>query len=672
MPGFRSSGVPVNPESSAIEGFFHRHKGVLLLSAESPQSRYAHDPAEKDVAGFDTTFAFNQVRLTLSVRQEKTKVLVDMVFENGKGTELKLEEVDLLDLTPSLSGPPELQPADYLLKEFERFGVLYQKKDRRFSLKAIPSSSPAVEQVVDRAYQVGLYNNCLEAGKWEIILNSRYYQDFDKTHASTKQYNRYRILAHTWFQMDDGLYRLLLQRKNPAMTINPFTGYTSLSQQGEKIAVPFQNMRNIKRRVRSRVLELGFQSKRELFELDEEEHYKYLYGLVLNRDQFHTYDDVLRQPIAMAKFTDGGYYRPEDAVSFDYAWMRGLNHIDIHIVEAPGPERFVEIRVGGVDSPYDVVLGNFDLGRLNPNKLVSLAFGFDALPKARLTRQTPYNTSYILGPEGQGIRPYLLVADKKTGQWVNNQNLGLEQIFIGWQSIAKDALVLYLVSYERMIPVWMGRLGIEDPAREKDGIQNAEYKPGDLERYPSPDLPQVRKNREISRTLSVSTPPLSDTVILDFEFLQHDDFRLAAHGYTYDEKGFTFISGGLLSAHPFRTVGTRGQTFSGSTALINGSHTGVTYLTKRNETMAEKLDLEGNLFGILSMELSRFTSAKEAHITFVGVKRDSSTVSTTFKLDGKKGPQKVEFGPEFQEVSTVRWISNSTQFDNITLRSRPF
>jgi hypothetical protein len=458
-----------------------------------------------------------------------------------------------------------------------------------------------------------------------------------------------------------------MQVKNPSFDFDPYIKYAELAKiaEGEKIAFP--SLSKVKRTVETKVLEFGYRSRRELFELDEEEMYKDWFGLVLNREKFHTYADILDIPVRMAQFTEKGFYRPEVPLVIDYGWMKQLDHVEMKMLEAAGPERFVEIRIWGERCPYEIVLGNFDLGRLNPNKAASLQFGINPFPKMRLQRKTPYGTGYNLGPDGKSVQPYLLLMDRKSGKWVNNQKLGLEQIFIGWQSINKEALVIHLVSYERMLPIWITYLGINASEKEKGRITNAVFQPKDTTLYSVSTPFSVRKERESLRANYLGTKDAADTLTLNFESLSHEDSKLVAHGFYYDEQGFMLLSGGFLTASPFRTIGVKGYPYQGSTGLINGQDIGVNYLMKRDEVVDKILNLDDNLFGLISIDVGRFNSLTKNKITFVGVLRDSSTVSQSFELSPDFVPKTFVFNSQFQEVATVRWVSHSTIFDNIKM-----
>jgi hypothetical protein len=679
--GCSGSGNYVNPpspsNSQGIEELNHLFQSLpqhqLELFVDTPELNYSKDPAEKDLVYHLSTkeFDFTKITITLAHFQEKTKALVDMAFKTETGTTFILHSVDLLDLVPLVGQKDGLKYAEFLLKEFERFGVLYYKKENAFSWNTSPKTNSAGLEAIGRTYQAGLFNNCLDAGKWELVINTRYYEKFDSTHASANQNQRYRILVHSWFSLDPALYRLLVKIKNPSLDIDPYTPYQELSKLAQAESVHVAKLSKVKRTVDTKVLEFGHRSRRELFELDEEEMYKDWYGLVLNRQQFHTYADILEIPVQMAKFTDNGFYRPENPFIIDYGWMKKLARVEMNLVESSGPERFVEIKISGEESPYSIVLGNFDLGRLNPNKTVALQFGINPFPKMRLQRKTSFGTGYNLGPDGKAVQPYLLLIDRVSGKWVNNQNLGLEQVFIGWQSIDKQALVIHLVSYERMLPIWVTYLGISDVERRKRQITNAVFNPEDTILYSSASPTSVRKEREALRAHYLGKLDSSDTLTLNFESLAHNDNKLAAHGFYYDEQGFMLLSGGFLSASQFRTVGQKGYPFHGSTGLINGQDMGINYLMKREEIVDKILNLDDNVFGVISMDVVRFNNLTRNKLTFVGVKRDSSTVSQSFDLNSDFSSKTLVFGPQFQEIATLRWISQSTVFDNIRICKNP-
>jgi len=680
LPLFLHQGCAPHPESAGstnprgpvlfadVKSYFaSRPGGVITLPAQTPGKAYRYDPAEKDVAHGDTLagLRFTRIEVRLAEEQPVGKVIGEFRFFDGKGSVLILDQVNLLDLVPQVAMSGALQYPDILLKEFERYGIIYYKKENEFTLTA---KDP---QLTERAYQVGLFNNCLEAGRWEMALSTQYYRDYEPTHASPRQFQRYRILAHTWFQFDKDLYALLLRLANPEIAVDPFLSYDEMTKRAEEVRIPFESFGRIQRPLHTEMLEVGHKSKRELHELDEEENQKYWHGLVLNRNRFHTYDDVLNTPVWLAKFAKEGFYDPNDSVNFDYGWMRRWDKVEMAVVDTGDGERYVQLKISGDESPYLAVLGNFDIARLNSGKPVNMPFGDNPQPKSRLHRKGNFNTAYNLGPKGKGINPYFFLVDKKTGKFINNQKLGLEQMFLSWQSAKRDALVLYFVSYERMLPIWMARVGLDREESLRDRIANAMYHAGDTSAYLDTGYVEIRKSRDSLRSVRASVTEndrRADTAVLDFEAYGHPGNRLHSLGYTLDEKGFTLTSGGFLTAKPFRTIGARGFPYTGSAALINGGKTGVNYVARRLERVPDFLDYdEKRRFDALSVCLAPFAPGAATEVTFVGVKKDSSTVTETFVVPGEPVLRPYRFGPAFKEIYSLRWLSQSLQFDDLVL-----
>jgi hypothetical protein len=655
-------------EFPEIDKYFSSLVGRSLeIHVETPGTSYAKDPAEYDVIQDSGAIGFNfrKLSIRLSKSPKVGKILTDFSFFNRDGDHFTIQGVDLLDLVPAIQKKDGLQIVEFLLKEFERFGITYYRKDGELAWEFGSHSSQSERSALERVYQASLFNNCLEAGKWEMVLASRYYSDFDTTHAKGKKANRFRMVSHSWFSMEPTLYEKLLKIKNPDFRFDPFSPYDSLSKWGESEQLDIQQFGRIKRTVKTSIKELGYKSKRELYEMNEEEMYKHWFGLVLNRDQFHNYADVLQTPIKLAKFTDRGFYNPEDTLTVDFSWMNALDRVEMGVQAVQGPDRFVRLRIWGEKCPYEIIIGNYDLGRLNPHKNSALQFGFNPFPKQRLNRESNFSTDYNLGREGKGINPFLILIDKSTGRWVNNQKLGLEQVFIGWQSTEKKVLVFHFVSYERMIPVWMAKLEIEESEWSGSRVTNSLYQPSDSIKYPPLEVSHTRKKREALRARELGFQSLADTVVLDFEELSHDDDKLSPFGYFYEEKGFQILSGGLLTAHPFRTVGKKGFPYNGSTALVNGSTHGINYLMKREDLNKDIIDPDDQLFSLISLEISRFNSHGANMISFVGVRSDSSTVLQEFELSAGYSPNLLEFSTNFREVASVRWLSHSTQVDKI-------
>ncbi|MGB1508202.1 MAG: hypothetical protein ACPG9L_05845, partial [Crocinitomicaceae bacterium] len=94
-------------------------------------------------------------------------------------------------------------------------------------------------------YRVQLVNNCLEPTKWEFVLDSEDYSDFDKRLKSTNYLNQRRILAHSWFNVPMDFYKKLMKYYNPKLDLDLIDlSYDELSTISENTKINFNLLRN--------------------------------------------------------------------------------------------------------------------------------------------------------------------------------------------------------------------------------------------------------------------------------------------------------------------------------------------------------------------------------------------------------------------------------------------
>ncbi len=139
-------------------------------------------------------------------------------------------------------------------------------------------------------------------------------------------------------------------------------------------------------------------------------------------------------------------------------------HVDM--INAPNTDCYAEIKLTGQHAPYEIVIGNIDLALFNEQKLTGYLFGYNTYPKSR--RYNPsQNTIYFDADSYPALlKPYVLLIDKKTGKWVNNQKKGIEKIYLSYDKLERDVLQIYLLSYERVTPVWMAKVRLSNATRE--------------------------------------------------------------------------------------------------------------------------------------------------------------------------------------------------------------
>ena len=465
------------PES--IQRVFELEKdNTLYLKAMSPAYNYKYDVGEKDAFyGKDSLgFRFNTVSIQLHEKMPRSKVMVDLKFIDGKGNMVSINDIDLLRFIPNYDAEGDMIYPEILLEEFNRFGYTFRKEHKEFAITLAGQSNILEKEAAERAYRCQVVNNCLAATKFEFSLISEDYSDFDKRVKYDQNLNQNKILSHSWFYLDKRLYTELVKLKNPRIKeewIN--IPYDSLSNLSETVEVNFKSLRNpIKYRLKTEVEEFGYKSGREIEPLDNEQFYKKAFQLVLS-DTTKNYTSILEEDIQTTQFKNEGFYSEVTPKVFNLEWMKYLDSIHLDVVNVKGTESYVQITITGAYSPYEVTIGNVDLALVDEQKLMGYLFGFNTYPKNRRYNPVQSTIAYDADLLPEELKPYVLLTDKKTGKWVNNQYKGIEKIYLTYESLEGDYLMLYVLSYERIIPVWMAKIKLPATSREQVRIRKGLY-----------------------------------------------------------------------------------------------------------------------------------------------------------------------------------------------------
>ena len=479
-----------NNVPSDIKAYFDEFpNGIMTINAISPSETYNFDAWEKDAAYATDSLSmhFNVVKLKLHDATPKGTLIVDFIFMDGKGNQVRVPDFDLLRIVPSFNAKGEHLYPELLLEEFNRYGVSLRKEFKEFEVLFSETSTPVDKNALNRVYRTGITNGCLSAGKWEFNLNTEDFSDFDKRIHNPVNYNQSKILAHSWFLLDQDFYKRLITYKNPEMTIEDvdLTGfdYDTLSEQSQNIVIDFNALRNpIKKVWKTEMVEVGHKSERAIELLDMEEHYKIEYGLFLNQDlnsiSKETYRSIIapeKQPIKLAQFRDEGFYSNKTPLTFDMNWLQYLDNITISAIDIKDTECLSEIKVTGKWSPFTLTITNVDLAMIQEQKLYGLHYGFNVYPKSRRYNPAQPTISFDSDLMPKAYEQSTLLTETKTGKWVDNFKKGLSKVYLTYPTLEKDVLDVYLVSYERIIPLWMGRVKLPKELREKVRIRSQLY-----------------------------------------------------------------------------------------------------------------------------------------------------------------------------------------------------
>lgn len=458
------------PAPESVAAVFAAAGGTLSLPLATPGDTYAYDPGE--IASGRNQLGFKTVELKLHPQSPPNRVLADLTWSDDLGNRVVAPAVDLLRIIPKIDGEGEQQLVELMLEEYTRYAISFRREHGEFALE---TANADVAHAARGGYRLLLANNCLDATKWELVLTSADFSDFDERLAGPVNLNQDRILAHSWFYLDPALYTALLRVKNPHLTVDPALAldYNGLSAKAEQVKLDFDLLREIGREAKSQVLTVAHKTGEALKPLDGEQHYKWTGGLFLNKDQFPTYADVTKAPIRLAEFADRGFYNPASPKVFDVSYLAGLDQVKVHRIENELGGSYVEISLWGEGSPYEIKVGNVDLALVDEQALSMFGFGINMYPLVRRHSPRQATTQYDQDLIPDSIRPYLFMIDRASGRFINNEFKGLDRLYLGWDSIERDTLEIYLISYERITPVWKATVRLDDELVDRARMRRA-------------------------------------------------------------------------------------------------------------------------------------------------------------------------------------------------------
>ncbi len=467
----------ISPPSEVTKIFDKYPQSIMTIEAKSPGYSYDYDVAEKDKwYGLEQDiFRFENVKIKLHDKMPPGMVLVDIDFIDSMWNKASVKNFDLMRLIPSFETKGDLLYSELLLEEYNRFGVVFRKEHGEFELSS-NLDAPKIKDIDERTYRMSITNNCLEPTKWEMALVAEDYSDFNERIKGEVNLNQNRLLSHSWFFLDASLYDALIKIKNPQLDIDLQTPYDSATFIAEQTVVNFESLRHpLATKFNTKVLELGHKSGRSLEPIDVEEHYKWKFNLLLDKEAYPTYASILDKPVKIARFGSRGFYNAETPNIYDYGFLKHVDDVVIENIDTDESDCYVQIKLTGEYAPFEIVLGNLDLAMFDEQKLTGYLFGYNTYPKSR--RYNPKQNTLFFDADAYPdlLKPYVLLIDKKTGTWVNNQKKGVEKVYISYESLEKDVLQIYLLSYERVTPVWMARVKLPKKLREMVRVRKMLY-----------------------------------------------------------------------------------------------------------------------------------------------------------------------------------------------------
>lgn len=320
-----------------------------------------------------------------------------------------------------------------------------------------------------RPVRVGLINNCLRPGLWEVSASDRSGE-----------------IYHGWFEMPYSKYIRLVAKTN---RVPAAFAKEALEWRTDAVPVELDRLRAVLEplgTVPARLsgnTESGFSSQDSRRKLEK--------GYVMVEKEGNllvpaTLRDLTDNPCHMSPFIEPGKYDVKERRSFDLTFLAGVKSAAVSRVEprtsydwcnprrdeAPGKKGgYVEIIVQLED--HTLQLGNLPMILLVPQADFAIdGFGVGVLSSDGLAERRKY-----LIEEGPAPS-FAYLCQEKDGQLtaVNNHDKGLEQIFIRTHiDDAEPWWEITVTSYERIVDLVKYRVEIPEPLREEMKRYALEY-----------------------------------------------------------------------------------------------------------------------------------------------------------------------------------------------------
>ncbi|MBT6514687.1 MAG: hypothetical protein HOK65_07940 [Crocinitomicaceae bacterium] len=432
----------------------------IVIDAFSPGLNYQYDIGEKDefYHKSESFLVFDKIIIEPAQKMFGNKLGLKFSFLDRAGNKIVADNTDIFKLTPGFDCSGDMLLPEVLSEEYNRFGIQFRRWRNEFSIEEVAGMPKEYADAFNRIYRVQLVNNCLEPTKWEVVIDTEDYSDYKKRRKSDNHLNQRRIIAHSWFNVPLEFYKDLLSLKNPNFDLDLVDlSYEELSQRAERVKIDFSSLRGpVLNVLKTEMVEVGHKSERKIVPLDSEEYYKKQFGLILSGKE-HNYKSILDTDLSLTRFKDRGFYRIDNE-PFYIKWLRYVDDVKIKTVKTSDSELYSEICIGGEFSPYEIVLGNVDLALMNEQILCGFLFGVNTYITNINNKSTLHAMGYDPSQYPDDKKPYLYLLDKKTGKWVNNQFKGVEKVYVSYDDIERDVVTIHVLSYERIIPVWMARV----------------------------------------------------------------------------------------------------------------------------------------------------------------------------------------------------------------------
>ncbi len=409
-------------------------------------------------------------------------------FEAGDAYYLTVENLPLDQLTPRLHYQPADPPDDFdalnlMLAEYSRNSLSVPRGtpgDRmaHFQTNLIETVPWILRGDYDfapnrvyRPQRVGVINNCLKPGLWELNATDR----------SGEVY-------HAWFTMPEAYYYDLTARVNG---LPPAFVRDALPWRDEEAALDLDRLRDEVKSLGT----VGVTVKEDAVSFSSQGSRRKIqraYALYEADGQLHqpsALRDLLRHPVAMSSFQEPGIYssKEDERSRFDFAFLDAPRGAEVKLVKPKTSYRWKESgSVGSDDGPYvemridlasgeELILGNLPL-RLMVEKedFVIPGFGVGILSASGLAERR----AFLIEKGPHPSYAYLARRDGEQLWGLNSHGRGIEQVFIrSHPRAAVPHWEVVITSYERIVDLVKYRIEMPAALRQQQRQASDEYIP---------------------------------------------------------------------------------------------------------------------------------------------------------------------------------------------------
>ena len=389
---------------------------AAVFAALLPIAAVAHVPTisaplkSEKLAATDGVRTFDRIELT---RKSGNVYAVALLPADAS---LALPDVDLRLLMPRIPGAARGNA------DLTKIALI----QREFNRNEVHNDLPG-------GLDFSIANNCLRQGLWEVKLAAR-------------RDGRTVSLYHGWFDFPAAEYARLFEEVN-GVPYGPSQPLLAQYPQLAGLPVPLQKLRKVDSE--TALPPLDRHAADPLQRLPEQTG-KTKFLLTPAIATYGDFAEAARQPVATAKFSEPGYYNPDDPMKFDLVWLaHPARAVARRVSPLAGGAPFVEIEIA-FENGNRILFADRRIAGLAPRADAPVAENDVLKIVSGIGTPTIHATAAERTAELAEDRPrYLFLLDAK-GALLDNHFGGMDGIYL-WRDAGKPGnLHVWLCGYERI------------------------------------------------------------------------------------------------------------------------------------------------------------------------------------------------------------------------------